>query len=201
MATLGEWEEIRMHERRYSGDITRLRSVERVERLEVKRVVALCTSGGLFTKVLDAGTGSGLFAEGFLMQGLKVTGMDANPLMPAAARSYVPEGNFLQAAAESLPFAEGVFELAFYGLVLHEADDALGVLKEAFRVTSRRVCILEWPYVEQSFGPPLEHRMSLEKLEELYKAAGFKRWKHIELNHTALFILEHTGQQRKVGKI
>jgi ubiquinone/menaquinone biosynthesis C-methylase UbiE len=182
-----------MHERRYSGDITRLRSAERVERLEVKRVVGLCAAGGLFTNVLDAGTGSGLFAEGFMMQGLKVTGMDANPLMPVAARSYVPYGNFLQATAESLPFHEGVFELAFYGFVLHEADDALLVLNEAFRVTSQRVCILEWPYREQSFGPPLGHRLSQDRLVKLFRASGFKQWKQIELTHTQLFLLEHAG--------
>jgi ubiquinone/menaquinone biosynthesis C-methylase UbiE len=139
------------------------------------------------------GTGSGLFAEGFMMHGLRVTGMDANPLMPTAARSYVPQGNFLQATAESLPFSKDAFELTFYGLVLHEADDTLRVLKEAFRVTSRRVCILEWPYLEQSFGPPLGHRLSPDRLEELFRSAGFEQWKRVELNHTHLFRLEQAG--------
>lgn len=54
-----------MHEKRFSGGLERLRSQERVERLEVPRVIQLCLEGENYTSMLDVGTGSGLFAEGF----------------------------------------------------------------------------------------------------------------------------------------
>ncbi len=52
-----------MHEKRFSGDINRLRSPERQERLEVERVTGLCLEGIFPKTMLDIGTGSGLFAE------------------------------------------------------------------------------------------------------------------------------------------
>jgi ubiquinone/menaquinone biosynthesis C-methylase UbiE len=179
-----------MHEKRFSGDITRLRSAERVERLEVERVLQLCLEGGSYKDVLDVGTGSGLFAEGFAGHSMVVTGIDANPEMLPAARSYVPQGSFLQATAEELPFAQGSFDLAFYGLVLHEADDPLRVLHAAHRVSLKHVCVLEWPYREQTFGPPMEDRLSPPRLEELFHQAGFTQWECIRLKNTDLYRLE-----------
>ena len=54
-----------MHERRFTGDVERLRAPERIARLEVDRVVNLCLEGTRVDNVLDVGTGSGIFAEAF----------------------------------------------------------------------------------------------------------------------------------------
>ena len=148
-----------MHEKRFAGDVERLRSSERVERLEVERVTALCLEGGQFTSVLDIGTGSGLFAESFSKKGLEVSGVDASPEMLAAARQFVPKGDFRAGTAEALPYPDGSFDLVFLGLVLHESDDPLKAIQEAHRVARQRVGILEWPYEEAVFGPPLAHRL------------------------------------------
>lgn len=179
-----------MHEKRFSGHINRLRSGERVERLEVGRVIQLCLEGVSLHSVLDVGTGSGLFAEQFALHGLMVTGVDANPAVLPLATRFVPDGLFVQAIEEALPFAGASFDLSFFGLVLHEADDPLSALAAAMRVTSRRICLLEWPYRAQLFGPPLEHRLSPARLEGLFKLVGFPRWQHIPLSHTDLYRLE-----------
>jgi ubiquinone/menaquinone biosynthesis C-methylase UbiE len=121
---------------------------------------------------------------------MSVTGIDANPEMLPAARSYLPQSNFLQAIAEELPFAKGSFDLAFYGLVLHEADDPLRVLQAAQRVSRKRVCLLEWPYREQTFGPSMEHRLSPARLGEIFHQAGFTRWECIRLENTDLYRLD-----------
>jgi len=112
-----------MHEKRFEGDITRLRNPERIDRLEVERVVTLCLEQATIKCVLDIGTGSGLFAEAFARRGLAVTGVDVNPEMLPAARAYVPVGNFRESTAEALPFADAAFDLAFMGLLLHESDE------------------------------------------------------------------------------
>ncbi|MBE3039541.1 MAG: methyltransferase domain-containing protein, partial [Chloroflexi bacterium] len=166
-----------MHEKRFEGDIDRLRAPERVERLEVERVTNLFLECGATGIVLDVGTGTGLFAEAFSRRGLEVTGMDANPEMLAAASRYVPKGDFREGTAEALPYPDDSFDFVFLGLVLHESDEPLKALKEARRVARQRVGILEWPYQDGAFGPPLAHRLNPEDLANLFQKVGFRKWK------------------------
>jgi ubiquinone/menaquinone biosynthesis C-methylase UbiE len=179
-----------MHEKRFEGNIERLRSPERVERLEVERVIDLCMEKGRFENVLDVGTGSGLFAEAFAAHALSVSGVDVNGEMLVAARGFVPDADFREGTAEALPFPDSSFDLVFLGLVLHESDDVLKTLREAFRVARKEVCILEWPYRDQSFGPPLAHRLNPRDLPGLFNKAGFRKWMMLDLANTCLYCLE-----------
>jgi ubiquinone/menaquinone biosynthesis C-methylase UbiE len=179
-----------MHEKRFEGDIASLRSPERVERLEVERVVDLCLENGQAGSVLDVGTGTGLFAEAFVRRGLTVSGVDVNPEMLAVARHFVPNVDFRAGTAEVLPYTDSSSDLVFLGLILHESDEPLKVLREALRIARKWVCILEWPYRDQTFGPPLAHRLKPEDLADLFRKVGFKKWKVIGLSNTVLYRLE-----------
>ena len=179
-----------MHEKRFEGAPDRLRTPDRVERLEVEKVTNLCLEGEQITSVLDIGTGSGLFAEAFSKHGLEISGVDANPEMLTAARQYVPAGDFREGTAEALPYPDGSFDLVFLGLVLHESDDTLKALKEACRVARQRVCILEWPYRDGVFGPPLADRLNPDNLADMFQKAGFRKWKLTELSNTVFYGLE-----------
>jgi ubiquinone/menaquinone biosynthesis C-methylase UbiE len=179
-----------MNEKRFSGDISRLRAPERIERLEVQRVIGLCLEGGKMGSVLDVGTGSGLFAEAFAKQGLSVSGVDVNPEMVITAHRFVPRGDFHEGPSEVLPFSDNAFDLVFLGLLLHESDDTLQTLKEARRVATQRVCILEWPYREQTFGPPLAHRLNPEDLFKLFREASYRQWEIVELSNTVFYRLK-----------
>jgi ubiquinone/menaquinone biosynthesis C-methylase UbiE len=179
-----------MHERRFGGDIHRLRSPERLERLEVDRVTDLCLAGLQAKSVLDIGTGTGVFAEAFAKRGYIITGIDANQEMVEAARRFVPEGDFRLAEAESLPFSDGSFDLAFMGVLLHEADDPGKALSEAGRVARRRIAILEWPYREEAFPPPLAHRLSPARVAALAQSAGLPGPVIQEFTHTVLYWFE-----------
>lgn len=177
-----------MHEKRFNREIERLRDPERVERLEVDRVVKLILENQDKIKtVLDVGCGSGLFAEAFASRGLEITGIDVNPEMIPAAKQFVPNGTFKEGIAESLPFQDGTFELVFMGLLLHETDDTLAALREAKRVATQRVAILEWPDEEQPFGPPREHRLSFEKISSLAEQVGLHNVKQTRLNNLMLY--------------
>lgn len=178
-----------MHERRFEGDISRLRSPERISRLELDRVVELCLEGTPASNVVDIGTGTGIFAEAFAKRGLSVFGVDANAEMIAAASQFVPQGVFQESQAEGLPFPDESFDLTFLGLVLHETDDPIQALREARRVTRVRVAILEWPYEQQEFGPPLEHRLKPEKIIALLRTAGFDPVLPDRLAHLVLYRL------------
>jgi len=183
-----------MTDKKFAGKIKNLRSADRVKNLEVQRVIDLCLEGNSIQSILDVGTGSGLFSEAFSNHGLDVSGVDANQEMLIAARSYVPKGDFRRGTAEQLPFPDQSFDLSFLGLVLHETDDPLKALKEALRVSRKRVCILEWPYRNQLFGPPLAHRLKPEFLEKLVRSAGFKNWQTTELTNTILYRFESIAE-------
>ena len=82
------------------------------------------------------------------------------------------------------------FNLVFFGLVLHESDEPLKVLQEARRVARQRVCILEWPYRDnESFGPPLAHRLNPTGIANLARQAGFTSVKNISLTHLSFYRL------------
>jgi len=177
----------------FHGDVGRLRSPQRLATLEVDDVVALSLEGCAPANVLDVGTGTGVFAEVFAGCGLEVAGVDVSAEMIALARQFVPQGRFQVAPTGALPFADGAFDLVFLGLVLHEAEDGLLALQEAYRVSRQRVAILEWPYMDEAKidgGPPLAKRLPQERVEALARAAGFEAFESLPLTHTVVYRLE-----------
>jgi len=178
-----------MHERRFSGRVATLRDPERVAQLELERVVDLCLEAGEFASMLDVGTGSGLFSEAFAARGLAVAGVDVNPEMIEAAKSFVPEGDFRVGQAEVLPFTENAYDVVFMGTVFHEADDQLLALEEAARVARYMVAILEWPYEEGAAGPPIKHRVSPEQVRDYATQTGLKMSQTVRLTSVVLYLL------------
>ena len=180
------------HEHHHGPPVERLRSPDRVARLEVPRVVDLSLegpAGNAARRMLDVGTGTGIFAEAFRDRGLEVTGIDPNTDMLAAARRMVSGVTFTEGTAESLPFPDRAFDLVFLSHVLHETADPLRALSEARRVASARVVVLELPYVDDDKGPPLSHRLRPSEIEGLAARAGFPVIERIDLAHLHLFRL------------
>lgn len=179
-----------MSDKRFTGDIDKLRSAERKDRLQVDKVVAYTLAGVDIKSVLDIGTGTGLFAEMFAEKGLSVKGVDCNHEFLRVAQELLPDIDFKVAVAEKLPFDKGQFDLAFMGHLLHETDDPALAVKEACRVCRKRLAILEWPYVEQEVGPPLDHRIPLETIRKLGHEAGFSQCDVIQLRLMQLVIFD-----------
>ena len=178
-----------MHERRFQGQAEKLRSDERIARLEVDRVVQSCLEGLPIQNVLDVGIGTGIFAAAFAGLGAAVAGVDPNRDLLELARHYVPRVALREAVAEHLPFSDDAFDLVFMGHVLHEVDDARKALSEARRVAAMRVSILEWPYRTEELGPPLAHRLAAQAIEEMARSAGFRQIDRVDLTHMILFHL------------
>ncbi len=177
------------NDRRFSGEIERLRAPERLARMEIETVVARSLEGITPASVLDIGTGSAVFAEAFAARGLRPAGIDLREDMLEAARQFVPHGDFRVAHMELLPFADASFDLVFMGVVLHEADDLTKALQEARRVATMRVAVLEWPYEVQEFGPPLDHRLKVEQVTAAAAQAGLLAAHH-RLTDMDLYLLE-----------
>jgi SAM-dependent methyltransferase len=182
------------HERRFHGEADRLRSPERISLLQVDRVVTLAVEGLAAPRVLDVGTGTGVFAEAFAEKGFAVVGIDANRSLLEVARQLIPGVAFKEATAESIPYGDRTFDVAFLGHVLHETDDPLAALREARRVSTRRVVVLEWPYVLEEDGPPLQHRLKPEDIKEMAKRAGLGSVEHLRLTHMDLYRMAVTGE-------
>jgi len=180
-----------MHERRYSGEVERLRDPERVARLQVDRVVDLSLQGISARSVLDLGVGTAVFAEAFAHRGLRAFGIDVRREMLTAAAQLFPRGHYLLASAEALPLRTGAVDVAFLGLLLHECDEPTLAFAEAWRASRLRVAILEWPFVEEDHGPPLEHRLTIGQVQQIAQAAGAQQLRTYELTHTVLHLADH----------
>lgn len=178
-----------MNEKRFHGSPEFLRTPQRLALLEVDRVVRLSLEGLPVRRVLDVGTGSGVFAEAFARQGLTVVGLDVAEGMLKAARRQVRGAAFLQALMEALPFSAGAFELVFLGHALHETDDLPATLAELARCARWRVAALEWPYREEPQGPPLAHRLRPEQVTAAAVSLGFARRETLPLAHMVLYRL------------
>lgn len=183
------------NERTYAA-VDRLRSPERLARMEVDRVVELCLADGDIRSVLDAGCGSGVFAEAFASRGIETAGLDGSPAMIDAARKYVPGAEFRIGSVEAIPWPDDAFDLVFLGLVLHEADHPLTALRESRRVARIRVAALEWPYRAQDFGPPLAHRLRPGDVTDLALDAGFGRFDLSPLKHLVLYRMSSQNELR-----
>lgn len=177
-------------DKRFRGDADRLRRQDRIELMELPRVVALTLDGLAAESLLDVGTGTGLLAEAFAPHVEDLCGVDVNPDYLAIARRHLPSARFVEGKAESIPCPDLAFDVSILGHVLHEVDDPLTALKEAGRVTRLRVAILEWPLVEGPHGPPMHHRMKPELVEDLARKSGFSRIDTFPLTHMVLYRLE-----------
>lgn len=178
-----------MNDRTYNNTIERLRSAERLERVEVKRVADLCLENLKITSMLDVGTGSALFAEEFYKRNITAAGVDLNPEMLKAAKEFLPDCEFKLSNAEEIPFDDKSFDLVFMGLVFHEVDDFTKALSEAKRIAIISVSILEWPYKTEEAGPPLEHRLKEEFVKDLAEKAGFGKIEIYPLKQLVLYKL------------
>lgn len=101
------------------------------------------------TAYLDAGCGAGMAAQMASARGAHVTGFDASPALLAVARERVPSRDFQSGDLETLPFADGSFDVVTGFNSFQYAANPGSALAEARRVTrpGGAVAIVTW-------GPP-----------------------------------------------
>lgn len=87
-------------------------------------------------RVLDAGCGTGWYAEQLFSRGAHVTGVDTSAKMLAHAKARLGERADLHVAdlSGALPFADGAFDVVLSALVLHYLRDLTSPLRELHRV-------------------------------------------------------------------
>ena len=95
---------------------------------------------------LDAGCGAGLAAQMAAARGAQVFGLDAAENLLAIARRRVPDGEFQTGELESLPFADGAFDLVTGFNSFQYAASPAAALAEAKRVArpGSHVVVVTW---------------------------------------------------------
>lgn len=96
-------------------------------------------------RALDAGCGTGIYTRRLAERGARVTGVDTNPEMLAAARIKAPAATLVEADVTDLPFADAEFDLGLAVTLLCFVDDPGRAVDELVRVTmpGRRVVLAE----------------------------------------------------------
>lgn len=104
--------------------------------------------------LLDAGCGAGLFSYMAAASGAQVMGVDAAQGLLQVARKRNPEINFLEEDLESLPFAQGNFDVVAGFNSFQYAGDFTAALNEAKRVLKDggKLIIGLWDKAELSDG-------------------------------------------------
>lgn len=83
---------------------------------------------------LDVGCGEGRFCRMLAQHGIAVTGIDPTAALLKAAQTRDPNGTYLSAGAEQLPFPDQSFDLVVSYLTLIDIDDFEAAIREMARV-------------------------------------------------------------------
>lgn len=173
----------------YNSKFDKLRSEERLAKMEVPRVVKLALANLDVKRVLDVGTGSGVFAEEFLKFVPEVSGVDLNAEAIELAKKYAPKASFHIGKMEDLSFDDKSFDVVFLGHVLHETPDRKKALAEAQRCAISRVVVFEWPSFKEDSSVATGKRVSVEEMEKYAEELNFNSFEKIDLTHMKLYIL------------
>ena len=89
---------------------------------------------GTFADALDVGCGEGRFCRILRELGIAATGIDPTAALLERARELDPEGRYVEARAEALPFADASFDLVVSYVTLVDIEDADAAIAEMARV-------------------------------------------------------------------
>lgn len=88
-------------------------------------------------RILDIGCGRGALAKALSVQGAQVVGVDPDPAAVVEAQREAPEGVYILARAETLPFRDASFDGAAFQNSLHHV--AVPVMQTALRAALQAV--------------------------------------------------------------
>ncbi len=137
-------------------------------------------------RYLDVGSGSGNYAIALRHAGLDVVGVDPSARMLARARAKAPDGAWLEATAEALPFADGAFDGAWATHAVHHFADLEAAFSELHRVLESGRFVILTSDPEQMRGFWLNHYFpammarsmaqvpAIPRIEAALRRAGFQ---------------------------
>lgn len=89
-----------------------------------------------FATALDVGCGEGRFCRVLKGLGIAAAGLDPTAALLERARALDPQGRYVEARAEAIPFDAGSFDLVVSYVTLVDIEDAATAIAEMARVLS-----------------------------------------------------------------
>jgi ubiquinone/menaquinone biosynthesis C-methylase UbiE len=133
---------------------------------------------------IDVGCGGGFFslpAARIIYGGGNVYGIDINSsyideLRELAAKENLHNMQLTVGKAEEVVICDSCGDIIFFGVVLHDFDDAASVLKNAKRMLkpNGRLVDLDWKREPMELGPRMQKRFSVDYSARLINNAGFR---------------------------
>ncbi len=157
-----------------------------VERRKWQNPEAILTDIGVRagSTFIDVGCGTGFFtlpAAQMIGNSGKVFALDINAsfitkLQERANIEHVNNLSVIVGRAEDLVLCDQCADIVFFGIVLHDFQDAAKVLENAKKMVkaSGMLVNLDWKKKPMDFGPPLKIRFDEQTAAGLIKSAGFK---------------------------
>lgn len=87
-----------------------------------------------YRDALDVGSGEGRFCRMLATEGIATTGVEPTPSLLAKAQERHPQGRYVEAKAEALPFEDASFDLVVSYLTLIDIDGIEAAIFEMARV-------------------------------------------------------------------
>jgi ubiquinone/menaquinone biosynthesis C-methylase UbiE len=131
-------------------------------------------------RVADIGAGTGYFAIPMARAGARVVAVDMQPEMLERLRARLDPADsvtLVTGEATKTTLANASVDLAFLANVWHEIDDRPAAIAEIERVVvpHGRIAIVDWrPTVEESPGPPPDHRVAADDVVALLRDSGWQ---------------------------
>jgi Methylase involved in ubiquinone/menaquinone biosynthesis len=134
----------------------------------------------------DIGCGTGFFTIPLAKEVRQVYALDIraemlDDLNKGLAQRQILNVDVLQSEENRFPLSERLVDGILTSLVIHEVDEPVEFFHELNRIlkTSGRLVVIEWAKASTEMGPPTEHRLSIQQLDDLAHSTGFikrKTW-------------------------
>lgn len=130
----------------------------------------------------DIGCGTGYFTLPLAQQVKEVYALDIrtemlDDLRESLAQQQIQNVKVLQSEESHFPLPDQVVDGIFISLVLHEVDQPSDFFCEINRILriGGRLVVIEWIKAATEMGPPLEHRLSIQQLDEWAQSIGCEK--------------------------
>lgn len=135
---------------------------------------------GAQTVWADIGCGTGFFTIPLAREAQQVYALDIRAeMLGDLTESLVPleihNVKVIQSEENHFPIEDQMIDGVLTSLVLHEVDQPIEFFRELNRIlqSDGRLVVIEWAKVSTQIGPPLEHRLSIQQLDDWALSTGF----------------------------
>ncbi|HZK86122.1 MAG TPA: class I SAM-dependent methyltransferase [Desulfosporosinus sp.] len=139
---------------------------------------------GVHTVWADIGCGTGYFTIPLANVVKQVYALDIraemlSDLSESLTQVLIDNVKVLQSEESRFPLPDQLVDGILTSLVLHEVEQPLEFLRELNRILQMggRLVVIEWAKASTEMGPPLDHRLSIQQLDDWALATGFTKVK------------------------